>query len=306
MHCDSRQPFKPREGSVPFIVYFTSRYRGMCVGSLVSRTAVITAAVCVTNPIADIRDKRPINVVTGTTYRHPRRGIRVQVTKLLVPNLKKIPQSNRGYLMSKSCAVMILKRKVPDALVEIPLRPIKIDYKGEETLSYQEECLMVGWHFFFKGDKIFPVNRFLLQRNLRAQFLNVVKKVVWCEALSMKFQKALSNLGFMGFFDQSAYLCVRDGMYGAPLICKGAAVGMLMAPDAQWSNCTGFSNLVHRFAGSYLTDFMACISKLFVEEDVMHWETMKKSFYDSSFEDYDFVPSLYDKLIPVDSSEEGH
>lgn len=68
--------------------------------------------------------------------------------------MKKVTQSNRGYLMSKSAAVMILKRKVPDALVEVPLRPIKVDYKGEGTLSYQEECLIVGWHFFYKGVRV--------------------------------------------------------------------------------------------------------------------------------------------------------
>lgn len=69
-------------------VYFPSRYRGLCVGTLVSRVTVITAAVCVTSPNANVKDTRPINVVTGATYRHPRRGIRVQVTKILVPNRK--------------------------------------------------------------------------------------------------------------------------------------------------------------------------------------------------------------------------
>ena len=53
--------------------------------------------------------------------------------------------------MSKSTAIMLLKRKVPDVLTEIPLRAIDIDYKGEEVLSLQEECLVPGWHFFYKG-----------------------------------------------------------------------------------------------------------------------------------------------------------
>lgn len=69
-------------------VYFTSRYRGLCVGTLLSRTVVITAAVCVTNPNTNLHDYRPINVVTGAAYRHPRRGIRIQVTKVLMPKSK--------------------------------------------------------------------------------------------------------------------------------------------------------------------------------------------------------------------------
>lgn len=73
---------------IRFQVYFMSRYRGMCVGTLVSRAVVLTACVCVTHPGADVRDTRPINVVTGTMYRHPRRGIRVQVTKILIPKCK--------------------------------------------------------------------------------------------------------------------------------------------------------------------------------------------------------------------------
>lgn len=66
-------------------VYFTSRYRGVCVGTLVSPTVVLTAALCVVNPVSTIPDVRPINVVVGTTYRHPKRGIRVQVAQILIP-----------------------------------------------------------------------------------------------------------------------------------------------------------------------------------------------------------------------------
>ncbi|XP_075990883.1 granzyme H-like [Anticarsia gemmatalis] len=311
--CSGHEPFKPRDGALPFLVYFPSRYRGLCVGTLVSRTAVLTAAVCVTNPVADIRDVRPINVVTGTTYRHPRRGIRVQVTKILVPNLKNIAEVNRGYLMSKSAAILLLKRKVPDVLVETPLRSLPIDYRGDDTLNFQEECLMPGWHFFFKGDKIYPVHKFLLQRNVRVQYLNIVKKSVWCEALTVKFQKALSNMGFVGFFDKRACICVRDpdrtaqpchGMYGAPLICKGKAVGMMMAPDAQWTNCTGYSSLIHLFSGQYLGDFMNCVSKLFVVEETLSWETMKKSIVDGSSDEYDPLPEIYDRLGSPSASEE--
>lgn len=53
--------------------------------------------------------------------------------------------------MSKSTAVLLLKRKVPDVLTEIPLRPIDIDFKGEEVLTLQEECFIPGWHFFYRG-----------------------------------------------------------------------------------------------------------------------------------------------------------
>ncbi|XP_022833195.1 uncharacterized protein LOC111361095 [Spodoptera litura] len=312
LQCKGREPFKPAHGSLPFLVYFPSRYRGLCVGTLVSRVTVLTAAVCVTSPVADVKDTRPINVVTGATYRHPRRGIRVQVTKILVPNLSKLASNNRGYLMSKSVALLLLKRKVPDVLTEIPLRPLDIDYKGEEVLSLQEECLMPGWHFFYKGDKIYPVHKFLLQRNVRVQFLNIVKKTLWCEALTIKFQKALSNLGFLGMFDKGACICVRDpdrlaqpchGMYGAPLVCRGRGVGMMMAPDAQWTNCTGFSNVIHLFSSNYLKEFMDCVSSLFVMEDKPNWATMKKQLYEDFKENtYDYVPEIYDRITSSSAS----
>ncbi|KAG6458526.1 uncharacterized protein LOC115448907 isoform X2 [Manduca sexta] len=305
--CNARLPFKPRDGSLPFLVYFPSRYRGLCVGTLVSRTAVITAAVCVTNPTIPIRDTRPINVITAATYRHPRRGIRVQVVKIIIPNLHNVSTPNKGYLMQKSPAILLLKRKVPDVLAEIPLRALDIDYKGEEVLSLQEECLIPGWHFFYKGDKIYPVHKFLLQRNVRVQFLNIVKKKMWCEALTMKFQKALTNLGFIGYFDTTACVCIRDGMYGAPLICRGRAVAMLMAPDAQWTNCTGFSNIVHLFSSDYLRNFMACVSSLFDVETQLDWTAMKKSIYeDLNEEDFDYVPEMYDRLDSASTSSEEY
>ncbi|CAH2256606.1 jg23114 [Pararge aegeria aegeria] len=131
-------------------VYFSSRYRGLCVGTLVSRTAVITAAVCITDATHRAPDTRPINVVTGATYRHPRRGIRVQVNKILIPKLSNAT-GERAYMIQKSPAILLLARKVPDVLAEIPQRPIEVDYKGEEVLSLHEECLMAGWHFFYKG-----------------------------------------------------------------------------------------------------------------------------------------------------------
>lgn len=104
-------------------VYFTSRYRGLCVGTLVSRMAVLTAAVCVTNPAAAVRDTRPINVVTGTMYRHPRRGIRVQVTKILVPNCKytierkKLVLTNKSGLLTTFCPFSFLAFDAASKLV---------------------------------------------------------------------------------------------------------------------------------------------------------------------------------------------
>ncbi|KAJ8737056.1 hypothetical protein PYW07_000327 [Mythimna separata] len=315
LQCKGREPFKPTHGSVPFMVNFPSRYRGLCAGVLVSRVTVLTAAVCVTNPQAEIKDNRPINVVVGSSYRHPRRGIRVQVTRILVPNLSKLDVGKRGYLMSKSTAVLLLKRKVPDILTEIPLRAIELDWRGEEQLNLQEECIMVGWHFFYKGDKIYPIDKYLLQRNVRVQFLNIVKKNLWCEALTIKFQKALTNLGFHGLIDQDGRVCIRDpdrtaqpchGMFGAPLICRGKAIGMMMSPDGQWSNCTGFSNLIHLLSSAYLNSFMKCVSVLFEPEEKVPWEAMKKALYvDSNTETYDYVPEFYDTITSSSASESG-
>lgn len=303
--CNGRVPFKPRDGSLPFLVYFASRYRGLCVGTLVSRTAVLTAAVCVTNPNATIKDTRYINVVVGATYRHPRRGIRVQVLKILIPNLIGLSE-NPGYLMQKSAAVLLLKRNIPDILVEVPLRAAYVDWQGEETLSLQQECLIPGWHFFYKGDKIYPVHKFLLQRNVRAQFMNIVKKNLWCEALAIKFQKGLSNLGFHGIIDTSSCICIRDtdrtaqpchGMYGAPLICKSRVVAVMMSPDAQWTNCTGHSSMVHLLSSRYLKKFMTCVSSIFDPEYQVEWNFLKKAVYeDYSDQEFDYMPELYDKL----------
>ncbi|CAF4749865.1 unnamed protein product [Pieris macdunnoughi] len=303
---DGREPFKARVGSLPFLVYFTSRYRGICVGTLLSRTTVITAAVCVTNPNTHIHDYRPINVITGTSYRHPRRGIRVQVTKVLMPKCIN-DSATIGYTVQQSPAVLVLKRKIPDVLVEIPLRPINIDYKGEEILSLHEECIMAGWHFFYKGDKIYPVSKFLLQRNTRVQFLEIARKNVWCDTLTLKFQKALLNIGYKGVFDKSYSVCIRDtdqiaqpchGMYGAPLICRGKLVGLLMAPDAQWSNCTGYSNLIHLFNSEHTLSFMKCVSRMFEPEFDLSWDGLKTSLQLSEYEkEYDYIPAMYDRVL---------
>lgn len=49
-------------------------------------------------------------------------------------------------------------------------------------------------------------------------------------------------------------------MYGAPLICRGKAFGMLMSPDAQWANCTGYSATVHMFSAAHIRNLMTCAS----------------------------------------------
>ncbi|XP_072931257.1 uncharacterized protein [Epargyreus clarus] len=298
---------------VPAPVYFASRYRGLCTGTLVSRTAVITAAVCVTNPTSSEHDTRALTVITGAAYRHPRRGIRVQVTKILLPKTNNV-STHRGYLMQESPAILLLRRKVPDVLTETPLRAIEIDYKGEETLSLHQECLMPGWHFFYKGDKIYPVQRFLLQRNLRVQFLNIEKTHLWCDTLSIKFQKALINIGYTGHFDKTSCLCIRDpdhsaqpchGMYGAPLICDGKVVAMLMAPDAQWSNCTGFTNIVNLLSGTHIKGFMECVSGFFEPEFILDWDAMKNTIYDEIIGGPDdYLPALYDKIVEDSTSSE--
>nr|XP_034839286.1 uncharacterized protein LOC117995377 [Maniola hyperantus] len=310
--CFGAEPFRPRDGSVPFLVYFSSRYRGLCVGTLVSQTAVITAAICVTDPTIPTHDTRPINVVTGTSYRHPRRGIRVQVTKIIIPKLNN-STADRAYMIQKSPAILLLARKVPDVLTEVPLRPIVIDYKGEETISLHEECLTAGWHFFYKGDKIYPGLKFLLQRNVRAQYVSVVKKNLWCNTITLKFQKAMTNLGYTGDFEDDVSICTRDpnleaqpchGMYGAPLVCRGKAIGMLTAPEAQWSNCTGYSNLVQVFNSKLIRNFMHCVSSLFEPEFKLSWEAMKKGMENGDEDHFDYLQDIYDSMLYDASSSE--
>ncbi|CAG9781718.1 unnamed protein product [Diatraea saccharalis] len=111
---------------------------------------------------------------------------------------------SRGCLTEKSPALMLLRRKVPDIITEIPLRGLGIDWKGEDVLTLHEECFTAGWHFFYKDDKIYPIHKFLLQRHLRVQFVNIVKMSEWCEALTIKFQKAVAAFGFMGLFDKTS------------------------------------------------------------------------------------------------------
>ncbi|CAK1588538.1 unnamed protein product [Parnassius mnemosyne] len=309
--CNGREPFRPREGSMPFVVYFLSRYRGLCVGALVSRTAVITAAVCVTNPLTVTKDTRHINVIAGTTYRHLRRGIRVPVTKIIIPKWTNAT-SNQGYLMQKSPAVMLLKHQVPDVIAEVPLRGINIAYQGEIKLTLHEECLIPGYHFFYKGDKI-TQDKFLLQRNMRVQFMNVAKKYLYCDTLEIKFQQGLIHLGFEGHTDKTTYICIHDpdrtaqpchGMYGAPLICQGKVIAMLMAPDAQWTNCTGFSNIVHLFSTHFLRDYMDCVSSLFSPEFYLEGDALKRYIYDDKEEEYDYLPEMYDTIVSESTSTE--
>ncbi|KAI8431080.1 hypothetical protein MSG28_001139 [Choristoneura fumiferana] len=297
LECTGRMPAEPPLGSLPFIVYFESRYRGLCVGSLVSRTAVLTAAVCVSDP-KEARDTRPINVVCGTNYRHVRRGIRVQVTKVILPRLPNVT-GDRGYLLQKSAALLLLKRKVPDALAEVPTRAIDIDFLGEDQLSLQDECIMIGWHFFNHDDEIYPVQKFLIRRKLRLQFLNLVTKQSYCDTLLLKFENALEDLGYMGFFSKSDLRCFRDGMYGAPLVCKsGRVVGMLLAPDAQWKNCTGFSNLVHTLNTRFMANFFECVKQFFEPEVRIDWRKIKHvGTYNEINEEEGVIRDMYDGVI---------
>lgn len=50
-------------------------------------------------------------------------------------------------------------------------------------------------------------------------------------------------------------------MYGAPLICSGKVIAILAAPDAQWTNCTGVSNIYHLLKSRFTKPFMECVSK---------------------------------------------
>ncbi|KAL4717729.1 hypothetical protein ACJJTC_000878 [Scirpophaga incertulas] len=303
--CSTREPIKARPGSLPFLVYYRSRYRGLCAGFLVARSVVLTAAVCITSHLSMEHDLRPITVVVGTPYRHPRRGIRVQVTKILLPNLKSTIPGNQAYLMQMSVAVLLLKRQVPDVLMESPLQTLDVDWSGEEKITLNEECLIAGWHFFGANDIIYPVYNFKLQRNLRAQFMNVAKTSSWCEALLIKKQQVLTSMGYRAYLNPETYICIKDpertaqpchGMYGAPLVCRGRAVAMLMAPDAQWTNCTGFSNIVHVFNSPFLKNFMSCVSSLF-NPPIVNWAKMKRDLTNESQSDYyDYVSPIYDKM----------
>lgn len=72
-------------------------------------------------------------------------------------------------------------------------------------------CFSVVILFYqYFQDKLYSDNKFLLQRHLRVQFIEIVKKEIWCEALALKFQKVLINNGFQGFYERSAGICVRD------------------------------------------------------------------------------------------------
>ncbi|CAH0715971.1 unnamed protein product, partial [Brenthis ino] len=242
------------------------------MGTLVSRTAVITACVCVANPEADTHDTRSINVVTGAMYRHPRRGIRVQVTKIILPKLPNVT-AERAYIIQKSPAIMLLAKNVPDVLAEVPLRPITVDFKGDEVLALHEECIMPGWHFFYKGDKIYPVQKFLLQRNIRVQYLVIAKKNLWCNTITLKFQQAMTNLGFDGLFDKTSSICVKD------VSSERLPVG-------------------------YIEE--GRIFGLFEPEFHVNWEAFIKNIDNHHDGQYDYLPDLYDRMLyqESDSSEE--
>ena len=103
--------------------------------------------------ISDLSYKRPnssslswINEIRPNWYR-----IRTHINWLIFYSTVSNVSSERAYMVQKAPAFMLLAKKVPDALAEVPLRPISIEFQGEETLDLHEECLMPGWHFFYKG-----------------------------------------------------------------------------------------------------------------------------------------------------------
>ncbi|XP_061720812.1 uncharacterized protein LOC133527671 [Cydia pomonella] len=309
--CYGREPIVPPPGVVQFMVYFNASPRSICVGVLVSRMAVLTACVCVVNVDGAI-DTRPINVIIGTHYRHDMRGIRVQVTKIVTPHLPSTEKlGTRAYFMQKSVALLLLRRKVPDLLTEEPPRAIAIDYKGEDKLQLQDECMMLGWHFFYTGDKIYPGPKYILQRNLRLQQLNLVNKEVYCDTLVLKYEKATDDLGNTKDFRKDDVLCFRDtdytaqpchAMFGAPVICgSGRVVGMLTAPDAQWTNCTGYSVLAHLVSNVRNQKFFDCVSPLFEPEVVVNWAQIKqnKHYLDDEAQ---VIKSMYDGFLTDYSS----
>ncbi|XP_048004878.1 uncharacterized protein LOC125240806 isoform X2 [Leguminivora glycinivorella] len=309
--CYGREPVVPPPGAVQFMVYFNASPRSICVGVLVSRMAVLTACVCVVN-VDGPPDTRPINVIVGTHYRHDMRGVRVQVTKIVTPHLPGFEKmGTRAYFMQKSVALLLLRRKIPDVLTEEPPRAIAIDYKGEDKLDLQDECLMLGWHFFYTGDKIYPGPKYILQRNLRLQQLNYVNKEVYCDTLVLKYEKATDDLGNTKEFLKDDVLCFRDtdytaqpchAMFGAPVICgSGRVIGMLMAPDAQWTNCTGYSVLAHLISNVRNTRFFECVNPLFEPEVVINWALVKQNRLLMN-DEAAVIKSMYDGFITDFSS----
>ncbi|CAG5039247.1 unnamed protein product [Parnassius apollo] len=105
--------------------------------------------------------------------------------------------------------MLLLKQQIPDLLTQVPLRGIALDYKGELKLHLHEECFMAGYHFFYKGDKVRD-GKFLLQRNLRIQFLQIGKKHLWCDKIMYNFQEGIGQFGFSGYSDKESSICVRD------------------------------------------------------------------------------------------------
>ncbi|XP_063390188.1 uncharacterized protein LOC134675820 [Cydia fagiglandana] len=250
----------------------------MCVGSLVSRVVVLTAAVCVTGP--NVYDRRPITVVTGTRYRHPSRGVRVPVVRVLLPKLPE-DTDERSYMLQKSVSLLLLQRRIPDIMVEQPLRAVGIDYTGEDRLTGQDECVVVGWHFLYAEDGKLPEQWWRLHRHMRYQILQLGDKTDRaCAELVRVYEKTADDLKHVGHVDD--VMCFKDpnntaqpchGMYGAPLVCaKGRVVGLLTAPSAQWGHCDRMSILVHKLSSQRNKAFLECFETLLQPEYFIKWE----------------------------------
>lgn len=58
--------------------------------------------------------------------------------------------SLRAHALQVSPALLVMKKSIPDILTEAPIRALEVDWKGEAPLTLQEECMIPGWHFFYK------------------------------------------------------------------------------------------------------------------------------------------------------------
>lgn len=300
------------------MAYFISRHRSMCAAVLISRTTAMTAVPCVVDAAYEIKhngrvnfDRSPINLVIGSDYRHMRRGIKIEVIKLIVP---KFPESAKlkGMLISKTIALMVLESLVPDIVMEFPPRGVIVDTKGTIKMDLYEECFTAGWHYFVSGDVIHPGRKFPLKDSmLHAQFVTVVKIRPTCETLQLKYNAAMTRLwnGHPHDEDSDELLCAVDptrfgqlchGTFGSPLICKNTVVGLLVSPDAQWTNCTGKSNIFHLIGSPDLHNFFNCTQKLFDPEFTVDQVALRKKVYENGQPDlqdmnYDNVLADFDE-----------
>ncbi|XP_063630581.1 uncharacterized protein LOC134801867 [Cydia splendana] len=199
--------------------------------------------------------------------------------RVLMPKLPE-DTDERSYMLQKSVALLLLQRRIPDIMVEQPLRAIGIDYTGEDLLTGQDECVVVGWHFLYAEDGKLPEQWWLLHRQMRYQILQLGDKDEACAELVRVYEKTTDDLKHVGAVDD--VMCFKDpnntaqpchGMYGAPLVCaKGRVVGLLAAPSAQWKHCDRMSILVHKLSSQRNKAFLGCFETLLQPEYLVKWE----------------------------------